>query len=58
MSIIIITQIALFVIFALLVSLFFAAQLTKMIRKMSPTGKVFLPAAIFAGIQVIAAIFF
>jgi hypothetical protein len=51
-------QIVLFVIFAVLVSLFFAAQFTKMIRKMSPTAKVFLPGAIFAAVQIIAAIFF
>jgi hypothetical protein len=58
MSIIIITQVALFVVFVVLVSLFFAAQFTKMIRKMSPTAKVFLPGAIFAAVQIIAAIFF
>jgi hypothetical protein len=58
MSIIIITQVALFVLFTVLVSLFFTAQIVKAVRKMSPTGKVFLPAAIFAAVQIIAAIFF
>jgi hypothetical protein len=51
-------QIVLFVIFAVLVSLFFTAQIVKAVRKLSPTAKVFLPGAIFAAVQIIAAIFF
>jgi hypothetical protein len=58
MSIIIITQVALFVIFAVLVSLFFTAQIVKAVRRLSPTAKVFLPGAIFAAVQIIVALFF
>jgi len=50
-------QAALFTIFTLSVSLFFAAQLYIIIR-MNTTLKVFAPGIAFAILQIIAAIFF
>jgi hypothetical protein len=50
-------QTTLFVLFALLVSLFFTAQLYKIVRR-NTTLKVFAPGIAFAILQIIAAIFF
>jgi hypothetical protein len=50
-------QTTLFVLFALLVSLFFSSQLYKLIRR-NTTLKVFAPGIAFAILQIIAAIFF
>jgi hypothetical protein len=50
-------QLIAFAIFSILVSLFFTAQLYKLIRR-NTTLKVFAPGIAFAILQIIAAIFF